>query len=168
MILEIKIPELNHHNLLIIFQQIGIYALSFIVIGITWINYNSFFVLLEKVNTKIIWLNLALLFFMSLVPLPTKLLGENFTNNESHLLYGIILTTVSLAYTLLQLEANRFTDTINNSSKTFLNAKNWIATLLYGLSIPASFISIYISGFIFALLPVLYFIPSKKVTNFSS
>ena len=113
MVLEIKLPVVTAGNLVNVLAHIGIYALSFIVIGITWINYNTVFKHIEQINAKIIWFNLGFLFMLSLVPLPTQALGENFYTKESHMFYGIILTCVSLFYTLTQYAANPYMSTLS-------------------------------------------------------
>ena len=163
MVLDIKLPQITADNLLDILRHIGIYALSFVVIAITWLNYNTFFKYIEHITTKTIWLNLLFLFFLSLVPLPTEALGNNFFVKQSHMFYGAILTAVAFAYTLMQYAANPYIFHLSKSELSYLNKKNWLATILYGLSIPLSLISIYLSTVVFILLPVLYFLPSRKL-----
>jgi uncharacterized membrane protein len=165
MVLEIKLPKVDAQNLLDVLRHIGIYALSFTVIGITWLNYNAFFKYVEHVTTKTIWFNLAFLFLLSLIPLPTQALGENFFVRDSHMFYGIVLTLVSLIYTMLQYAANPYITHLSKKEIHRLNEKNWIATFLYALSIPLSLVSIYLSTAIFILLPILYFLPSRKLTE---
>ena len=162
MVLEIKLPKVNAASILEVLRSIGIYALSFVVIGITWLNYSTAFKYIEKLTTKIIWLNLLFLFLLSLVPLPTQALGENFFEKESHMFYGIILSSVSTVFSLLQLEAFKGMTHLAQKDINTLNRKNWIGTGLYVLSIPLCLVSIYLSTFIFVLLPVMYFIPSGK------
>lgn len=165
MVIEIKLPKVNSATIIEVLRHVGIYALSFIVIGITWINYSLIFKYIEKLTTMIIWLNFAFLFFLSLVPLPTQALGEDFFVKDSHMFYGFILTAVSLIFSLLQKESNKFIKHLTKSEIGLVNRKNYIATALYALSIPLSQISIYLSTFIFVLLPVLYFIPSRKLAG---
>jgi uncharacterized membrane protein len=163
MVLEIKLPKITSDTLFEVLRQIGIYALSFVVIGITWINYSIAFKYIEKLTTRIIWLNLSFLFCLSLVPLPTQAMGEDFFVPRSHIFYGIILTLVALIFSLLQQEANEFILHLSKQEIALINRKNYLATSLYAISIPLSQVSIYLSTFIFILLPVLYFIPSKKL-----
>jgi uncharacterized membrane protein len=163
MVLEIKLPQVTIQNLMDVLRHIGIYAMSFVVIGITWLNYNTFFKYLNHLSTKTIWLNLIFLFFLSLIPLPTQALGENFYKKESHIFYGIILTLVSVVYTLMQYTANPSIAALTKAELARLNKKNWLAVVLYALSIPLSLVHIYLSTTIFILLPVLYFLPSKKL-----
>jgi len=163
MVLDIKLPLITAENLAAVLLHIGMYAMSFVVIAITWLNYNTFFKYLNHINTKTIWLNLIFLFVLSLVPLPTQALGENFYRKESHVFYGIIMTLVSVVYTLMQYTANPSISTLTKSELAWLNKKNWLAILLYGLSIPLSLVSIYLSTSIFILMPAMYFLPSKKL-----
>jgi len=163
MVLEIKLPKVTAENLVDVLCHIGIYALSFVVIGITWLNYSTFFKYIEQLTTKIIWLNLGFLFMLSLVPLPTQALGVDFYSRESHMFYGIILATVALFYTLMQYAANPYITHLTKPELDHLNKKNWVAVIFYALSVPLSLISIYLSTAIFILLPAMYFIPERKL-----
>jgi len=161
MILEIKLPDLTASNLPAFLQHTGIYALSFIIIAITWINHHNMFLHLEKINTNMIWLNFAMLFSMSLIPLATGHLGEHFFYRESHMLYGVVMGAVALPYTLLQMNVtNRLAKTARRDTSK-INKLNWIATILYGLSVPLSLLSIYISTIIYVVFPIVYFVLPK-------
>jgi len=165
MVLEIKLPQVTAANLWEVLRHIGIYALSFVVIGITWLNYNSFFKYIDKITTRIIWLNLAFLFMLSLIPLPTQALGEAFFVKESHIFYGIILTSVAIVYSLMYKSASHYLNHLSKADIKAINRKNWIAVVLYASSIPLSFISIYLSTLIFIMMPAIYFIPSMKLVD---
>jgi uncharacterized membrane protein len=163
MILEMRLPSLNREYAAIFAQQLAVYALSFITIAITWLNHNKMFLATEKITNSIIWANFLLLFFMSLMPLGTQNLGENFYNPKSHILYGAILGGVSLAYTLLQININK--SATHTLGKININRMNLLTTVLYGLSIPLSLISVYFSALIFLIFPVIYFLSSRKAAR---
>jgi len=165
MILEIKLPEISIPNLLDLLRQVAIYALSFIVIAITWLNHNAMFLTVDKVGIKITWINFWMLFSMSLIPLATAPLGEHFFEKESHMFYGAVMTAVALPYTLLQLNLNKMATHLEDKVKKTINRQNWWATFIYALSIPLSLVSIYISTIIFVIFPIIYFTPSKKIMN---
>jgi len=165
MILEIKLPDLSIANLLTFSLHIGIYALSFIVIAITWQNHHVMFLNIDKINTNMIWLNFAMLFSMSLIPLATGHLGEHFLQKESHMLYGAIMAAVALPYTLLQMNVTKALANISKKSGSKLNRLNWLATILYALSIPLSLLSVYFSTIIFLVFPIVYFILPKKLIS---
>jgi uncharacterized membrane protein len=82
-----------------------------------------------------------------------------------HIFYGLILAAVALTYALMQLAVNPQITHLSKSELQRLNKKNWIAVVLYALSIPLSLIHIYLSTAIFILLPSLYFLPSKKLVE---
>jgi uncharacterized membrane protein len=164
MVLEIKLPAIHTGTILEVLRHIGIYAMSFVVIGITWLNYHATFKHIEKLTPRIIWLNMIFLFLLSLVPLPTQALGQDFLLKNSHVLYASVLTAVSFVFCLLQIESNQYIRYLSHAEIRFINRKNWIATILYALAIPLSQISIFLSTFVFILMPVLYFIPSAKLS----
>lgn len=163
MVFSIKLPSLTPSNSLILLRHIGIYGLSFMSIAIIWLNHHNMFMVIEKVDTRIIWTNLFLLFFMSLISLPTKALGENFFKKESHIFFGVILTATSITYSLLQTMIISTMEKVSTENKINTNRLNWFSSLLYASSIPLSFISVYLSTFIFILIPIVYFIPTKKL-----
>jgi len=163
MVLEIKLPKVTAQNLFEVLGHIGIYALSFVAIGITWLNYSTFFKYIEKLNARIIWLNLSFLFLLSLIPLATQSLGEDFRTPASHIFYGVILGSVSLMYTLLQHSVNPFITHLSKAEINRMNRKNWITILLYFVCAPLSFVSVYLSTAIFILLPATYFLPERKL-----
>lgn len=165
MILEIKLPEITAVTFWTFLQQIAIYALSFIVIAITWLNHHIMFSHIDKVTATIIWINFAMLFSMSFIPLATSHLGEHFFQHESHMLYGAILAAVALPYTLLQFHVNKLIQREGQQDREMLNKLNWMATLLYVISIPLSILSIYISSFIYLLFPIVYFVLPKKMVH---
>jgi len=162
MVLDIELPELTQDNILTLARHIGIYALSFTIVAVIWLNIHIVLRPLERVGNKIIWLDLLLLFLVSLVPLPTQALGKNFQQRESHIFYGIILTAVEIAFFLLHWQAVKDAKMLNGKHKLFVLRKNWIATFLYILSIPLSFISIYLSTGIFIFVTMLYFLPAQE------
>ncbi|MDB5134212.1 MAG: hypothetical protein JWP37_815 [Mucilaginibacter sp.] len=163
MVLEIKLPQVTAANLWEVLRHIGIYALSFVVIGITWLNYNTFFKYIDKITPRIIWINMAFLFLLSLIPLPTQALGEAFFLKESHIFYGVILTAVAASYSLMYKAATRYIGHLSKAEIKILNRKNWMAVGFYALSIPLSLVSIYLSTAVFIIMPAIYFIPSKKL-----
>jgi len=163
MILEIKLPELTVASLWTFLQHIAIYALSFLVIAITWLNHHIMFLHVDKIPTKIIWINFMMLFSMSLIPLATGHLGEHFFQKESHMFYAAIMTAVAVPYTLLQFSVNRILTSKGEKERQYFNWLNWTATFLYIISIPLSSISIYISTAIYLIMPIIYFILPKKM-----
>ncbi|HNP33702.1 MAG TPA: TMEM175 family protein [Flavobacterium sp.] len=101
MVLEIKIPELTLENLPKVFQQIFIYAVSFTYIAILWLNHHHMFVKVKTVSITIVWINFALLFFTSILPMATEHLNADFHQKANHIFFGLIMTVVTFLYSLL-------------------------------------------------------------------
>ncbi|MBS1591697.1 MAG: DUF1211 domain-containing protein [Bacteroidetes bacterium] len=159
MILEIKIPEITVENLPIILQQILIYAISFVSIAILWLNHHHIFANIKTVSLNLVWLNFVLLFFTSLLPIATEHLSINFHHKANHIFFGLSMAIVTTLYSLIQLLVMK-NNPENYSHKT--NRRNWLSVSLWALSIPLCFVSIYLSGIIFLLVPTMYFLVSNK------
>lgn len=176
MVFDIKLPENIHltnkwelKQLLILAPQFITYLFSFVVLGIMWINHHHLMHLIQKVDEKFLWLNLHLLFWLSLIPFPTDMLGRNPMLSYSAATYGAILFMAAFAITLLRGYAirhslmyiekertlNKTIDKVNRRARI----KNYIGMSSYLISIPASFWSVYIAYACFTVAPILFFIP---------
>ncbi len=170
MILEIKMPHIESgassakvwHALSGVVPYFISYILSFIVIGIMWVNHHYLFHLVKHSDTKLLWLNINLLFWMSVIPLPTGFIGEHYLLREASMFYGFVLGMCGLGFYFLRRHANIIMkDFVTTEAKEKINRKNLISSSLYFSSVAFAFISVYISFFIFILIPVMYFIPEK-------
>ncbi len=159
MVLEIKLPQLTAGNVPALLFQILVYAISFTLICILWLNHHHIFSQTGKVDITTVWLNFVLLFIMSLMPLATRLLSESFLDYRPHLFYGAVLSAATVLYTILEERATRLA---GNKRNVKTHRINLISMLICFLSIPLSMLSVYISGAIFLLIPALYFIVSAK------
>lgn len=165
MVFEIKIPDLSYNSIIQLLQHIGVYAMSFLLLAVMWLNHHHLFKAVQQITPKIVWFNFLLLFFMSLIPLPTKILGQGFFDASGHMFYGAILTCNSIAFSLLQFQVNKLSTYLSENDKRSINRKNWFTVGLYCTSIPLSLLSIYISLCIFILVPAMYFLPSAKLRD---
>jgi uncharacterized membrane protein len=102
MVLELKRPEeLSLAGLLHVGPHLAVYALSFLYVGIYWNNHHHLFNAARSVNGAILWANLHLLFWLSLVPFASSWLGENYFSPLPVALYGAVLLMSATAYTIL-------------------------------------------------------------------
>ena len=102
MVLELKVPhETEFSALVALFPVFLSYALSFIFVGIYWNNHHHMFHAVQKVSGGILWANLHLLFWLSLIPFSTGWMGENHFASLPVALYGVNLLLCALAYTIL-------------------------------------------------------------------
>ena len=170
-------------ELLVLVPQLVAYLFSFTVMGIMWLNHHHLFHMIQKVDEKFLWLNLHLLFWLSLIPFPTDLLGLAPMLTYSAAIYGIILFMASFAFLLLRGYAIRhnlmyvaeervLNRTLDKVTKRAI-IKNYIGMGAYLLSIGAAFWSIYAAYACFTVSPILFFIPdgidnealAEKVTD---
>jgi uncharacterized membrane protein len=102
MVLELKRPEeLSLVGLFHLAPHIAIYALSFIFVGIYWNNHHHLFHVARSVTGAILWANLHLLFWLSLVPFAASLMGENYLSPVPVALYGAVLLMLGVSYAIL-------------------------------------------------------------------
>src|SRR3984957_8303470 len=139
------------------------YALSFLVVAIMWVNHHHLIHAMREVTVRLLWSNLYLLFWMSLVPFVTDYLGKNYREPMAVALSGLDLTLCSTGFFFLRSELIQ-PDQYNSGLveyHTSIQRKNAFSGALYLLSVPLAYVSIYASFFIFALIPATYFLPEK-------
>ena len=176
MVFSIKLPARDHltnkietDEMLALLPRILSYVFSFVVLGIMWLNHHHLFHLIQKVDEKFLWLNLHLLFWLSLVPFPTGMLGNNPFLSKSTAIYGFVMFMTSLAFALLRRYAIRHKlmygeeeQQLNKTMKKLnkrARVKNFVGMAAYVVSIPMSFVSVYVAYGCFVVAPALFFIP---------
>jgi uncharacterized membrane protein len=141
------------------------YGLSFLVVAIMWVNHHHLIHVARKVTARLLWSNLNLLFWMSLVPFVTDFLGKNYREPMAVALYGLDLLLCSCSFYILRMELAR-QEQANIEMAEYhaaMQRKNAFGAALYFSSVPLAYVSIYASFFIFALIPAMYFLPEKKL-----
>lgn len=169
MILEIRAPENTNLKAILPILPIFInYILSFIYVGIYWNNHHHLFQITEKVNGVILWANLHLLFWISLIPFATSWMDENYFAPIPVAVYGLVLLFCAIAYKILKSQLVRTHDEKFplNEDKNSLKKEN-ISIIIYILAILFSWISTLISIAGYVLVAVLWFLPSKKLENYA-
>src|SRR5437016_9712790 len=102
MVLELKVPERGDLDSLVARGPVFLtYILSFVNLGIYWNNHHHMLQATRKINGKILWANMNLLFWLSLFPFATAWMGEQFTS-VSAAVYGVVLVMAAISYTILQ------------------------------------------------------------------
>jgi uncharacterized membrane protein len=140
------------------------YLLSFVYIAIYWNNHHHLLKAAKGINGGIMWANMGLLFFTTLIPFCTDWLGENYQAVAPNVLYGVILLANALAYYILQ---NRITATMHGES-AFVRAlgadyKGKLSPVIYSLAILAAFFMPVISQVLFVAVAVMWIVPDRRV-----
>ncbi|OIV40032.1 TMEM175 family protein [Flavobacterium johnsoniae] len=165
MILEIKVPEgTEFANLKPLIPKFLSYVLSFIYVGIYWNNHHYLIHSLTKINGRILWANLHLLFWLSLVPVATGWMGEHNFAKASMALYGTVLLLSSIAYFILQriIIISEGSDSII-AKAIGKDVKGNASSVLYLLGIIFSFYNEWISGAAYIIVALLWLIPDKRI-----
>jgi len=175
MILEIKIPDVDANagageiwrGWLGIIPSLISYVLSFIIIGVLWVNHHQFFHQLKHLDKKLLWYNLYLLFWMCILPVSTAFLGRHIQMPEATAVYGFNMFMVSSAFAIMREYVHKnehlHIQNLSVGLRKKLRSKIMITVALYFLSIFAGYISIYISLAIFVLIIIIYFMPQDIV-----
>ena len=170
MVLELKAPENGDLSALLKLKlPLLNYLLSFVVIGIFWVNHRTILSLVRHLEPAILWWNNALLFWMSLVPFATAYMGQSNASPLSVAVYGGLLAITSSTFGLLRFaiaKQHKADPKLSRRHKQ-LHFKDAFGVVLYALSVALAFVSVRASFVIFILIPVLYFLP-EKVTELST
>ncbi|MFW0738225.1 TMEM175 family protein [Flavobacterium sp. T12S277] len=165
MILEIKVPAGHEFaDLKPLIPKFLSYVLSFVYVGIYWNNHHYLIHSLSKVNGKILWANLHLLFWLSLIPVATGWMGEHNFAKASMALYGTVLLLCSIAYFILQRIIILNEGTNSTLAKAIgRDVKGHTSSVLYILGIVFSFYNEWISGAAYFIVALLWLIPDKRI-----
>lgn|SRR5690606_15979464 len=164
MVLEIKVQHGSSFKDLVVLVPILIsYILSFIYIGIYWNNHHHLMQAAKKVNGRVLWANLHLLFWLSLVPFATGWMGENSFEKNTLALYGFLLFMAAVAYFIFQrtvIKANKDLELDKIFQKDF---KGKISPVIYILGIGLSWVNEWLAGGCFFIVALLWLIPDKRI-----
>jgi uncharacterized membrane protein len=166
MVLELRAPAQPTFAALVKVAPVFLsYTLSFLVAAIMWVNHHHLIHAVRSVTARLLWSNLYLLFWMSLIPFVTDYAGKNYRESMAVALYGLDLFMCSTGYYFLRQELIRQSghDMAIREHHERINRKGAFAAALYLLSVPLAYVSIYASFFIFVLIPAMYFLPEKLV-----
>jgi uncharacterized membrane protein len=165
MVLELKAPE--EPGLIALKPLVPVfvsYVLSFIYLGIYWNNHHHLITTVEKVSGGILWANLYLLFWLSLVPFVTAWMGTSHFAEESLALYGFIMLMAAIAYYILQTAILRQHGRNSALAKALgSDFKGKISPVLYLTAIPSAFLSPWISGGIYVFIAFMWLVPDKRI-----
>ncbi|MCM4154318.1 DUF1211 domain-containing protein [Arenibacter sp. N53] len=165
MVLEMKVPEGDTLAALKpLIPTFVTYVLSFINVGIYWNNHHHLMHASNKVNGKVLWANLYLLFWLSLFPFATGYMGENHFQELPTALYGFVLFMASIAWYILvlTLKSNHPKHTMLHTTYKSKN-KGTFSIVLFGLATIFGFVQPIISVGIYVLVAIIWFVPNKDL-----
>jgi uncharacterized membrane protein len=166
MVLELKTPQgIGWDALRPVIPTFLSYVLSFVLMGIYWNNHHHMLHTLERVNGRILWANLHLLFWLSLIPYVTNWTGQNHFASVPTAMYGVVLLMSGWAYRILQ---GSIIEQQGQDSKLAAavgdDAKGNLSLAFYAIAIPvALFVHPWISGGLYALVALIWLVPDRRI-----
>ena len=140
------------------------YVLSFIYVAIYWNNHHHFFHLVHRVNGAILWANLHLLFWLSLIPFTTAWMGENHFSSVPTAVYGISLLMPAVAWFILQAAIIRSQGPNSPLARAIGgDIKGKVSPVLYIAGIVLAFVDTWISDALYALVALMWLVPDRRV-----
>ena len=167
LVLELRVPhEPELEALREVVPVFLTYVLSFVYLGIYWNNHHHMMVLTERVNGKILWANLHLLFWLSLVPFTTAWMGENDFAEVPTAFYGADLLLAAIAYFILQtaIIAEEGPDSRLRAA-IGRDLKGKVSPLLYLVAIPLAFVSPWIALAFYVFVALIWLVPDRRIES---
>jgi len=142
------------------------YALSFANVGIFWNNHHHMLHATERINGMVLWANLLLLFWMSLVPFVIRWMDDTHFAPSPTAAYGVVLVLCSIAYILLE----RAIIKCNGPNSKLARAvggdrKSKVSLLIYVLAIPLAFLRPWIALAMYVAIAIIWFIPDRRIES---
>ena len=166
MVLELKIPHGDSFEALKPLLPVFLaYLLSFIYLGIYWNNHHHMLQATRKVNGKVLWANMHLLFWLSLVPFATGWMGENHFAPLPTAIYGCILLLCAISYTVLQKAIVNHDNHENEllAAAVGRDLKGKISLVCYVAAIPLAFVNQWIAGSLYVFVALVWLVPDRRI-----
>ncbi|HZM27169.1 MAG TPA: TMEM175 family protein [Gemmatimonadales bacterium] len=167
MVLEMKVPHGESlqalRPLIPVFLS---YTLSFVYLGIYWNNHHHMLHTVHKVTGPMLWANLHLLFWLSLVPFATGWMGENHFSSMPSALYGVVLLMAAIAYYILQqlIIASQGPGSLLKKAVGG-DWKGRASPFFYAIAIPMAFWSQWISLGLYVLVALIWLVPDRRIEH---
>jgi uncharacterized membrane protein len=143
-----------------------VYVLSFVLLGIYWNNHHHLFRAADRISGAAMWANLFLLFWLSLIPVSTEWLRDEYRHPLPAAAYGAVLLAAGFAYTLLVrtlIRANGRDSAVARAIGS--DIKGYASLVLYAAGVGLAFVSPWISYALYVSVALMWFIPDRRFTR---
>jgi len=167
MVLELAPPHGSELSALVpLIPKFLSYILSFVFLGIYWNNHHHLWQAVEQVRGNILWANLHLLFWLSLVPFVTAWMGENNFTTIPVALYGVVLWFAGFAYYIMvqALMKHHSVDSVLAKAIKDNTKERW-SLILYTAAIPLAFVSSWIALAIYITVAIMWLAPDRRIED---
>ena len=165
MVLELGVPhEAELAALLPLIPVFLSYVLSFVFLGIYWNNHHHLLQAIKRVDGRVLWANMHLLFWLSLIPFATGWMGENHFASWPVAMYGVVLLLAAIAYFILA----HTLIALHGADSVLANAlgRDWkgkVSVVIYLVGIPLAFLQSGLACAIYVLGAVMWLIPDRRI-----
>jgi uncharacterized membrane protein len=167
MVLELKLPhgaaegEAWPSFLGPLAPKLAIYALSFVIVGALWVNHHQLLAVVRRTTLQLMWMNLLLLFFMSLIPLATSFAGEHPESGRAVAFYALIMTLSSAVFGLLRYRLGRMPehDREHIQFRRATLVRSFTGTLIYAAAVIVAPVSPFTALAMLVFVPAMFNIP---------
>ena len=165
MVLELKVPRGTRLDDLVELAPVFFsYVLSYLYVGIYWSNHHHMLHTVQRVTGGILWANLHLLFWLSLIPFTTGWMAENRFATWPTFAYGLVLLLAALSYTLLQTCVIRTHGTDSLLARAVgADLKGKLSPVLYVTAIALGFVAAWLALAIYVLVALIWLIPDRRI-----
>lgn len=165
MVLELKVPhEATFQALVKLWPVFLSYVLSFIYIGIYWNNHHHLFQLVRQLDGAVLWANMHLLFWLSLVPFVTGWMGENHFADLPVAVYGVVLFMAATAYYILARALVRVHGKDSEIAKALgRDFKGMLSLAIYGAAIVTAFVFPAAASVLYWIVACIWLIPDRRI-----
>ena len=167
MVLELKVPrEADLASLRELAPVLASYILSFIYVAIYWNNHHHLLHACERINGAIMWANMHLLFWLSLVPFVTAWAGDHRDAAVPAALYGVVLLMAGVAYFIMERQMVRengpqsmLAEAVGRDRKAMLSMVGYVAAIVL------AFVSARLAELVYALIAVMWIVPDRRIAS---
>jgi uncharacterized membrane protein len=164
MVLEMKVPHgTDLESLKPIVPVFLSYVLSFTYLGIYWNNHHHLLHATHRINGKMLWANIHLLFWLSLVPFATGWMGENHFAPVPVALYGVVLLLSAVAYYILKETICREPANQKLADAMGGDFKGKVSAVIYAIAVPLAFVHELIAGLAYVAVALWWLVPDRRI-----
>ncbi len=165
MVLELKVPHGAEWSALSPLWPVFVsYVLSFIYVGFYWNNHHHLLKAVDRIGGGVLWANLNLLFWLSLLPFASGYLGENHFAAAPTALYGTVLLLAGVAYTILVRALLAHHDHDSKLARAIgTDRKGWLSLALYAAGIGVSFVQPVVSNLVYVAVAIMWLVPDTRI-----
>ena len=167
LVLELKVPHGESLDALAPLLPVFLtYLLSFVYVGIYWNNHHHMLQATQRVTGSVLWANLHLLFWLSLIPFTTGWMGENHFASTPSAAYGVVLLMAAIAYVILQQRIIASEGPASLLARATGNDwKGRLSPILYLAAIPLAYASHWIAQGIYVLVALIWLVPDRRIED---